>query len=254
MSHEQFDLDVRGGVVSGSLRGPDAAGSHCTVLLCGDVPGCARSTEELLDKVARALLEGGIAVARFEPRRGDPDCAEDAASLVQDATAVLAWLTERDEVDGGRIGVFAYGLSAVVAVCLTGGDAPVNGLCLLAPVTSEEALSRLARRDGAEPLLDPEAMTDGYAMSLAALAPIDTIAWHRGPTLVIQGAADRVIAPALARPYLDAAELAGRPIEHELVALADHELTADDLRSVCLASIVRFFSETKTLPPGDDAA
>ena len=82
--------------------------------------------------------------------------------------------------------------------------------------------------------------------SLADLTPATSVAVHDRATLILQGAADRVIPPEAAGPYLDALEKEGHRVEHELVALADHAFSESELRSLCVTRIRRFFGELST--------
>jgi fermentation-respiration switch protein FrsA (DUF1100 family) len=102
-------------------------------------------------------------------------------------------------------------------------------------------LSRIAKVNAAAPLLDADAAGEPFIESLARLSPAEDLAAHDRPTLLLHGAADRVIPPACARPFLEAAERADRRWQHELIARADHELADPDIRAACLARMRRFF-------------
>jgi pimeloyl-ACP methyl ester carboxylesterase len=235
---ESFDIEVGGGVVAGVLHEPDD-GARPAVLLVNGPPGTLAHEGLTADTLAEALP--GIAVARYEPRRDDNGALRDPATAVDDAAAVLHWLLVHEHVDARCVGLLGEGLGAVVAACLAGRTDRINRVCLLAPVTPDEALARITR-NGAPPLVDTDIADDAYRAALGGMDGATALATHAPPTLVLHGAADRVAPPSSATPYLAALASAGRAAEHELVARADHGFTGDDARSVCLDRIERFFS------------
>lgn len=243
-----FQIPVGSGTVRGMLRGVEEDRRRPAVLLASGLPGAPDAASGLLEALGAALEQAGIASARYEPRGDDR-----ADGLVDDASAVLRWMLLRESVDPLRAGLFGFGTGAIVAACLAARTDQVNRLCLLAPTTSEEVLARLARPNGLSPLVDRERIGTTLIATLDQLEPARDVARRDRATLVVHGAADRVIPPDSARPYLDAIELAGRVVDHELIALADHELTAPEARAVGFARIVGFFAGMTPLPAGAPA-
>ncbi|MDY7109056.1 MAG: prolyl oligopeptidase family serine peptidase [Planctomycetota bacterium] len=244
---ETFQIAVGKGHVQGTLRRPKAAGEkrpRAVVLICGDPPGAAGGPLMLMDRLAAALVDAGLAVARFGAREGG-ESKPTAADLVDDASAVFRQLLLEDDLDANRIGLFGGRLGAITAACLAGRTDQINRVGLWSPITSGDVLSRIAKGNAAAGLLDASAVGEAYIESLAKLKPADDLAVHDRPTLLLHGAADRVIPPACARPFLEAADRVGRRLQHELIARADHELTDPDIRSACLARMRRFFTKMK---------
>jgi pimeloyl-ACP methyl ester carboxylesterase len=240
---QEFEIVVGEGRVRGTLQRPETAGEGGpapVVLICADPPGSLGGPATLMDEMAAALAAGGPAVAHFRGREvGEP--APTAADLVDDASTVFRHLLLDDDLDGGRIGLLGWRLGAIFAACLAGRTDQINRICLWSPITSGDLLSRIAKGDAGAGLLDIDAAGEPFIDSLAKLMPAEDLAAHDRPTLLLHGAADRVIPPSCAAPFLEAADRAARRFEHELIARADHELTEPDIRAACLARVRRFF-------------
>lgn len=249
-----FDIEVAAGRVPGTLRLPDDAEDAApvpAVLACASLAAGAQDHGELIAALGDRIVTRGVAFARYEPRVGDDATCADAASAIVDAAAVFAWLRDHDGVDAHAIGVLGVGLGAVVAAGLAARTNHVSRLCLVAPATSEVAAARLARPNGAPPLLDPdaaEAASAAWIASLEALKPARDAAVHDRPTLIVHGAADRVVASVA--PYVNAVERAGHHVAHERIARADHRFTSEALREVCVSRVDAFLRGLRT-PTGN---
>ena len=240
---QEFEISVGEGRVRGTLQRPETAGENGPapiVLICSDPPGSMGGPATLMDEMAAALAAGGLAVAQFRGREGG-ESKPTATDLVDDASAVFRHLLLDDDLDGGRLGLLGWRLGSIIAACLAGRTDQINRICLWSPITSGDLLSRIAKAGAAASLLDAHAVGEPFIESLAKLTPAEDLAAHDRPTLLLHGAADRIIPPSCARPFLEAAERAGRRFEQELIALADHELTDPDIRAACLARVRRFF-------------
>lgn len=239
-----FDIAIGTGHVPGMLRTPgdaDDAPPAPAVLICGGLPGGAHDHSAFVEALSERLLARDIAVVRLEARVDDDASRSDAASVVDDAAAVFRWLLAHDAVDPHAVGVLGVGLGAIVAAGLAARTNQVRRLCLVAPATNDDAVARLAKTNGVAPLLAPdtaEAGNGAWVASLASLVPTRDVAVHDRPTLVVHGAADRVVESV--RPWVDAVDGAGHHVAHERIARADHLFTAPDLRDVCLDRIVSF--------------
>jgi len=240
---QEFEISVGEGWVRGTLRRPETAGEGGPapiVLICADPPGSVGGPSTLMDEMTAALIAGGLAVAHFRGREGG-ESKPTATDLVDDASAVFRHLLLDDDLDGGRVGLLGWRMGAIIAACLAGRTDQINRICLWSPITSGDLLSRIAKAGAAAPLLNADAAGEPFIDSLAKLTPAEDLAAHDRPTLLLHGAADRIIPPSCARPFLEAAERAGRRFGQELIALADHELADPDIRAACLARVRRFF-------------
>jgi dipeptidyl aminopeptidase/acylaminoacyl peptidase len=243
---ESFELEVGAGIVRGTLRAPEGDEAVPAVLVCGDPPGTVLEHEPLLAELAERLVDAGIAAARFSWREGDPDAPARAEAMVDDASAVLRWLLLHDGVDARRVGLFGSGMGAATAAVLAARTDQVGGLCMLAPVSGDDAVGRIDK-NGLPSLLDPDAVPAEFLSSLAELSAVEDAARRAQPTLVMRGAADRVVTAANSRRFVDAIEVAAHPVRHELIAHAGHELASAEVREVCFARIVAFFGGLEPL-------
>ncbi|MCP3903804.1 MAG: prolyl oligopeptidase family serine peptidase [Planctomycetes bacterium] len=239
---ETFEIEVGAGVVRGTLRAPAREEAVTAVLLCGDPPGTALEHEPLLAELAERLVDAGLAAARFGAREDDPAALDRADTLVDDASAVLRWLLLHDGVDARGVGLFGCCVGATIAAGLTARTDQVSGLCMLAPVSGADAVGRIDKTNGLAALLDPGAVPPAYLASLAELAATENTARRPQPTLVMRGAADRIVTAANTQRFVDAVERASHPIQYELIAHGGHEMRSAEARRVCFARIVSFFS------------
>jgi pimeloyl-ACP methyl ester carboxylesterase len=167
-----------------------------------------------------------------------------AVESVDDAAAIFHGLALRKELDLHRIGVLGQGLGGIVVSCLARRTDQIARLCLLAPVTTGEVLSRLgteseeelAQRLGA-PVIPP-----GFFDGLDSLTPAVDLVTHDRPTLIVHGAADRIVPPESSLAYRDAIASAGRQVEHVLVAMGDHVFSNVSARAACLKQLTSFFA------------
>jgi len=240
---ESFEIEVGAGVVRGTLRAPERDDAVAAVLLCGDPPGSALEHEPLLAELAERLVVAGLAAARFSTREGDPAALDRADTTVDDASAVLRWLLLHQGIDARRVGLFGCCTGATVAAALAARTDQVIGLCMLAPVSGADAVSRIDKPNGMPALLDPDTVPASFLSSLAQLSPVEDAAKRAQPTLVMRGAADRVVTAANSLRFVNAIERATHPVRHELIAHAGHDLASAEAREVCFARIVGFFTD-----------
>ncbi len=210
------------------------------VLICPPLPGAARDLAPLMGELTSRLVDAGLAVAQLD--RPENETAPDTAdALIDEASAAFRWLLLREGLDADRIGVLGADLAAITAACLSARTDRINRLCLLSGMTNDLPVSRLARPDSGPPLLDPADLVESFLESFGTLSPAKDIATHDRPTLIIHAAADEITPPESVAPYIDSIETAGRTVDCDLIALADHEFTHDEVRPVCLARVTRFF-------------
>ncbi|MFB3138303.1 MAG: alpha/beta hydrolase family protein, partial [Phycisphaerales bacterium] len=162
---------------------------------------------------------------------------------VDAASAVFRWMALRDELNLNRIGVLGYSLGGLIAACLSRRTDQIARLCLLAPMTVDQVTEKQAGETTHEPA--------GQLLGdLASLTPIEDLVVHDRPTLIMHGAADRIVGPEASLAYRRAVELARHKVEHLLVAQADHLFSGAAARSACLDQLTRFFAPMSE-SPGD---
>jgi fermentation-respiration switch protein FrsA (DUF1100 family) len=78
--------------------------------------------------------------------------------------------------------------------------------------------------------------------SLKSITPTEDLTTRECPVLIVHGAADAIVPCEVSLAYLNALEVAGRHVEHVLVARGDHLFTSPAVRAACLDQVLRFFS------------
>ncbi|MHC4948354.1 MAG: alpha/beta hydrolase family protein [Planctomycetota bacterium] len=240
-ARETFEVEVDGGAVRATYAPPaDGGKRHGAVLVCrGLGPFDDDATADLLDAIGVALRDAGVATAEFESRSAtmimeDFD-AYTAQDSVDEAVAMFRWLADRDDVDAASIGVLGFGLGGVTAAGLARRVEPLDRLALLAAA------------GGPAPAPDsngePDSVPEAFRASLEQMHPAEDVTFYPRPVLLIHGAADRAAPPAASHAYCRALEAADRPVEHLLVARADHHFEAADARDACIGRLARFFAD-----------
>src|SRR5262245_192524 len=108
---EAFQIELRGGTVRGVLHRPaDSVGAPtAAVLICRGVRNLDEDGHTLLDELASALSQRGLAVARFEHRCADLILddfdAHTAEHDIEDVSAAYDWLASWTDIDPDRIGL-----------------------------------------------------------------------------------------------------------------------------------------------------
>ena len=93
-----------------------------------------------------------------------------------------------------------------------------------------------------------ESLGQELIASLAELTPVEDLAVHDRPTLILHGAVDRTVPPESALPYLHALRRADRDVSYELIAFGDHDFNLAEARTVCTARIAAFFRSMTAAP------
>src|SRR5262245_25862329 len=120
---ESFEIEVKTGVVRGSLRFPGASSSDSpapAVLICRGLHVEGDDAAGILfDELTEHLSAADLAVARFEHRSTDLILedfeAYSVADELDDVQAVQRWLANHVRLDRERIGVIGFGLGAISA-------------------------------------------------------------------------------------------------------------------------------------------
>jgi dienelactone hydrolase len=263
---EELQIESHGALVISELFFPARSSDLPMpfVLLCGPAHPHEATSEQnrLMDDLMATLTGAGLAVATFHANRSleglnGQRVAMAAAYGIDDASAVLRTLARRHDVNPQRIGVAGYGLGGMVAACLAGRSSELARVCLISPLEILGAAGAGGSPSGAGRRDVSYANDDGASgrgraaengggngngkVRAPVLTPAADIAIHDRPTLILHGAADRVVPPECAGTYLTAIESAGRHAEHVLIGGGDHEFTSISSRQACLSMVSRFF-------------
>jgi len=247
---DAVEIELKEGALRGRIHFPADPKPSPAVLLSRGVHVPNEDASGLFDDLARALTEAGIALVLYEPRCEDLILdefhAHTAVQDVEEGMAVLAWMARHVRIDSTRIGLIGYSLGAIAAATMARRTESISKICLLAPATAAYVAEHLVRSNGHPSPIKSELLPASYVPSLAGLDSTRDLAFHDRPTLLLHGAADRLIAPDVSLQYLRALEAAGRLVEHTLVARADHVFSQPATRIACIAQLERFLSGMET--------
>ncbi len=255
---ETFKLEVGSGAVMGTISLPEAAAAGFrvgAVIVCHGVSAPGESSAEFLDELPASLTDVGLACVRFEHRCADLILedfdAHSAAHDLDDALAVQRWLRERNDIDASRIGVIGYSLGAMAATAIGKRLESVNRLCLIAPATARHVRAAFGSELTDSPGEREYRLPAAYLPSLEDVDSAAEAVFHDRSTLILHGAADRFIEPAVSVEYQRALEMAGRRVESLLIARADHGFSQPDGRRACLDRVAKFFAAMELAEPGE---
>lgn len=246
---ESFDVQLDGTAVRCRLDLPalDPKGDPKrlpTVMLCRGLPAQTARAAELPGQITEALVDAGMAVATISSGSDAAPGARLAVESIDDAAAVFHGLVVRDEVDINRVSVLGHSVGCIVAACLARRTDQIARLCLLSPITPAELGAKVAGDPEGETALQLGAteVPPGYFEGLDALTPFQDLATYDRPTLIVHGAADRLVSLASSLDYTRAVEAAGHNVDFIQVAMADHFYSSMAARAACLDQLARFFS------------
>jgi len=248
--HQEFSVELDGSPIVGRLSSPEAAPAKRpppVVMLCSPVPTLNDYAEALRRDVTDALLGAGFAVAVLLEGSAGRRGSRLAVESLDDAAAVLHGLVIREDLDVDRLGVLGHSIGGIVAACLSSRSDRIAGVCLLSPPGTDQVI---ARANGSE-LTAHIGSTDvppGFFDGVDTLSPPADLARYDRPTLVLHGAADRIVEPDRSLAYRDAVREAGHQIDYALVARGDHFYTNAAARSACMDMITRFFGGLAARP------
>ena len=129
------DVRIRsepGVVLAGTLKVPATGAAHPVVLLLGGGGPAPRGIFPLLEQ---RLLARGIATLSYDKRgvgQSTGTLLDTNEVMIRDATAAIAWLRERPDLDPRRVALFGLSQGAVIAPAIAAGDPAIATIALLA--------------------------------------------------------------------------------------------------------------------------
>ena len=179
----------------------------------------------LMDPLARDLAAAGWAVWNVEYRRtgadggGWPQSVDDVARALD----LLADTAEREEgLDLSRVVAIGHSAGGHLAL-LTAAASPVASVVALAPITDLRRCAEAGLGEGAvEPFLGADPSPEEYAES----SPLHRLPLGI-PQLIVHGDADQRVPVEHSRDYVDAARLAGDPVDYREIPGEDHFAVVD---------------------------
>ncbi len=246
---EPFEIKIGGGAVHGTLYLPPGEAEEQpwpAVLICRGIHGQRHVAADLFGDLAAGLCDAGLAGAVYEPRPipAEPEVPDDHGVLrhVDDASAVFRWLALRPDLDLHRLGVVGFSLGSVVVSSLARRTDQIASVCLVAPITGDDAATRIAKSDEWAAGTGLDEVDADLLESLAAVEPAKDLAFYDRPTLIVNAAVDQFVPVEISGRYLDGIERAGHQLERMVVARADHSFSEPAARAACVDQIVRFFA------------
>lgn len=246
---------IRDGItLRGFIHRPDVCNIKIPmVILLHGFRGNKLAKHQMFVEMAQALVEKGVAVARFDfMGSGDSDGEFVQASLqteCQDAEAILDFVKTLDFVDPQRIGLLGSSLGGIIATMTAARRSrEIQALCLNAPAFSipyEAAIKRQICGMDIE-TADRLGYIDigGDKMGLAMVQEIrkldmeSYISAYSGKTLIIHGTADQHVSYRFSEYYVNRFQNA----ELQLMAGADHLWMALPLREDLYRRVAEFFT------------
>ncbi len=210
-SQHEFVIEVDRGSIAGELHPPDSE-STAAVLICSGFPTLDADAIAHQMQLVTVLGDQNIGAVTFSPR-ADGRLTHEG---IDDAAAVFRWMTLRDDIDLHHIGVLGVGVGALIAGGLAARTGQISRLGLMFAVTLPDlaqaatgedvhkTVASLGGRDGRQRFFD----------QLDELNPLEDIAKHNRPTLVLHDAGDNASSVSV---YVEALETAGCAADYVLL-------------------------------------
>jgi dipeptidyl aminopeptidase/acylaminoacyl peptidase len=243
-------LQSQGEQMIGMLHLPGGKGPFPAVAIYHGFTGTKVEPHRIFVKMARALVEQGIAAVRFD-FRGSGDSEGDFANMtvsgeIADGIRVLDFLQEQPLIDRTRLGVVGLSMGGAVAASVAGKDERVKSLVLWAAVAlfdifeKEEELLRQARELGYADL-GGNVLNYSFYEDARTQEPLAWAAKHEGPALIIHGDEDPTVPVAHANLYYNA--FPGTK-EKFIVPGADHTFNRRDWEEKVINKTAEWFCNT----------
>jgi len=159
------------------------------------------------------------------------------AGTITDAKAALDYLLSRSDIDTNRIVALGQSLGGAVGVVLAANRQEIRGLATDGAFDHYRRIARWHIRQ--DPLLLAIAWWFPYLLMSDGYDPIDYVAKiSPRPLLIMQGSADRVVAPAAARHLFDRA---GEPKELWMIDGVEHYKALQEMADEIYPRLLNFF-------------
>lgn len=202
-------------------------------------------------QIADSLGRAGIAVLRMDDRgfggSGGNAAIATSRDFANDIKAGLAWLRQRPEIDGKRLGLVGHSEGGLIAPLVASEDPALKAIVLMAgPAQTGREILQFQNRYAIEhsAAIKPEARDSAYKVALAGIDsvaktspwikffldydPKATAAKVKTPTLILQGATDQQVTAEQAEALAKALRAGGnRDVTVNVVPNANH-LFIDD--------------------------
>ena len=238
-----------GQAMRGMVYRPDDGHRHPVVLLLHGFTGQRIEAGFMFVKLARALCERGLAAVTFDFRHsGESDGAFEnmlVTGELADALTMTRWLQSQPFADRSQLAVVGFSLGGLLASCTQARSGAYAAMVLLAPTTVEN-ICRYAeqRRIDGEVVLGPHVLHSQFFDDIATLDPLGDIVVHPRPTLLVQGAADTAVTPAVSQQYVDAMQQGAVCVTAHHIADADHNFSRPNPQTEMIDTVGRWLGDS----------
>ena len=220
--HQTFEIELVDRTIMGTMSMPELQVQQ------PGIPGTLICHSPKLSEDESLFINA--LVVYLTQRNNDSPIPTATQDAVDDASAAFRWMALHESIDLSRLYMVGYAQGAVPASCLARRTDQLAGLCLLTPTPVFDAL--LSNGNGEK---QTQTTVNG------PLTPIKDASYFDRPTLILFAASDKVIPFAESCIYLNALEAMDHNVEHLIIARADHAITGETARRLCLEKITRFF-------------
>lgn len=234
------------GTLRGMFHRPSGSGPFPVVMLLHGFTGYHIEDHRLFVQTARALVEAGFVVLRFDfYGSGDSDGDFEEFTVhteVQDAVTALGWLGQQPGIDAKRIAVLGLSLGGCVTALLAGQDPRVKAAVFWNAVAFSDTHfhDEIPAEGRFAGVVGGLRVGPDFLPTFAALDIVGTLRRYSGPGLVIRGTADELVAHAEAEALHTA--LGERGTLH-LIEGADHTFKRPDWRQELFQVTTRWLTE-----------
>ena len=242
MLQRAFEVDHRGATIRGMSYCPTDERRCPAVLFLHSFTGQRAESGFLFVRLARALVEEGIAAVTFDFRHSGESDGSFEQMLVtgelDDALRMTQWLKGQLFADRTRLAILGFSLGGLLASCVQARTGAYVAMVMVAPTTTEN-LSRFAgkKQNQAQVVLGPHTLHPDFFNDLQTLDPVADVVEHPRPTLVIQGTADTAVPAGVSQQFVDAMKQANIPVTSHLVENADHVFGKLSVRQELITSV-----------------
>ena len=243
------ETDRDGMTLRGTAYLPDGSRRHPAALLLHGLAGDRMETGFLFVRLGRALATAGIAAVSFDfLHSGESDGRFEQMTVeseIADAMTLSRWLIGQPFADRSRLGLVGFSLGGLVAGCVTGQTDLYSAVTLIAPTTVENLARHMENERGPDGrvLLGAHILGKDFFEGLPDIDPLDGIATHPRPTLIVQGGADETVKPDVSGAFADVMQQANVPCRTHTIAGAGHTFGRPDHQRQLIEAVSEFLAD-----------
>lgn len=206
---------------------PAADGRFPTALLLHGFGGHRLANAFMFVTLGRMLAKRGIAAVAIDfLNSGESDGSYDqtlVSQQIDDAERATRWLQGQVFSDRRRLTIVGHSMGGLVAASVCGRTDAYTAAVLISPTTAEN-LARYAGHtdDAGSVTVGVLQLHTRFFEDIRRLDPLKACGRHQTPTLIIQGAGDKIVPPEVSRQYADQMTACGSPVDYQRIEGASH--------------------------------